>query len=239
MGWGGTRHAVDVPPSIGHPLHASTGVALQVTLSLPPSAPASAPLQTYFPPLHAVEHVEPRAGDSVAHPPHPLSAVGALHVTVLVLPAAHTYVPVQPSPALHAVPGTGAVAGSGTQPPSAAQQPSAHDAVVHVHVPAVGSHACPIEHAPHAAPAAPQTMGDWLAWTTQAPASSQHPALHEAAVHTHVPVESHACPGAQAPQAIPGLPHVPAVITETHAPASVQHPVVQEGPHAQPASVHV
>jgi hypothetical protein len=108
--------------------------------------------------LHAVEHIIPSGGESVVHPPHPLSAVGALHVTVLVLPAAHTYVPVQPSLALHTVPGTDDDAGSGTQPPSAAQQPSTHDAV-----PAVGSHACPVEHSAHTAPAAPQDIGDWFA----------------------------------------------------------------------------
>ncbi len=84
-------------------------------------------------------------------------------MTVLVLPAAHTYVPVQPPAALHVLPGTGDDAGSGTQPPSAAQQPSMHDAIVHVHAPAVGSHAWPVAHAAHMTPAAPQDVGDWLA----------------------------------------------------------------------------
>jgi hypothetical protein len=35
----------------------------------------------------------------------------------------------------------------------------------------------------------------------------QHPPGHDAALHTHWPLEPHACPLAHAPQVAPAVPH--------------------------------
>lgn len=56
---------------------------------------------------------------------------------------------------------------------------------------------------------------------------SQHPAGHEAALHTQAPVASQVCPDLHGAQPPPFLPQA-SVVGVVHRPAALQQPVVQE-----------
>jgi hypothetical protein len=86
------------------------------------------------------------------------------------------------------------------------QQP-AHDPPPQLQNPSV--HVCPLEHEPHALPAAPHVAFDWDASGTHLLVLSQHPPAHEDGVQLHTPVALHACPAVHEPQTAPRVPHLP------------------------------
>ena len=110
-----------------------------------------------------------------------------------------------------------------TQRPCESQHPFGHDVGLQTQVPAA-PHACPLAHAAHALPAAPQVVADCAANATQVPFAWQQPPGQDAGVQAHLPVASQVCPPAQAAQATPWLPHA-WLVAGTHSPPALQQPV--------------
>ncbi len=67
-------------------------------------------------------------------------------------------------------------------------------------------HVCPAAHVPHALPADPHALVDWLAPVTHV-APWQQPVEQEPGVHVHAPALPHACPVPHFPHAAPPVPH--------------------------------
>ncbi len=100
-------------------------------------------------------------------------------------------------------------------------------------------HDCIAAQVPHAFPADPQALVDWLAKRTQL-APWQHPFGHELAVHVHTPDALQACPETHPAHAAPPVPHCVAdsPLYGTHVFPS-QHPFGHEvASHTHLPAVH-
>jgi hypothetical protein len=135
------------------------------------------------------------------------------------------------------------------------QQPAGQETASQTQRPVVVLHSCPVPHAAHARPPAPQDMDDSDAYGTQAPAAVQQPIGQETELQTHSPLPLQVCPAGQAMQAAPAAPqevadsaegcwHVPALQQPGHeVPAQVHAPPLHDSPlsqaaHALPPTPH-
>lgn len=87
-----------------------------------------------------------------------------------------------------------------------------HTPPPHVHAPF--EQACPLAHAPHAAPLVPQEFDDWDEYASQLPLDVQQPCGQVVASHVHLPL-LHVWPEEHAVHAAPPVPHAAFVVVVT------------------------